>query len=769
MTQEIVPSDSFIHFLSPPSIKSAPPHIVNILPDIHITHILGSGGSAEVYGATDSNERVIAIKIPQMRFDATIDASAYDRFAREADLWRKLKHRNIVSFYLASDQPLPHITIELMEGGSLRLLMNAHRLTVPESLHIITQILEGLCYAHRLGIVHRDLKPQNILFHTDGTAKITDWGIGKFMLSATMSKTRGTKGTMNYCSPEQFDRKKYGHVDWQTDIFQMGVMFYEMLTGVNPFTDDESAGVMGKVLGYDPKPPSSLNPEIPTALDEVVLGALEKIKGYRWRSADVMLFQLKQMMSGKDITRRSMIASVKPSARKLTKREVMEELIEKLNARLKELNEMKIDTSVLDGRYDEIDRHKKMAWYDEAIASANVMTKDLEGLYQQKMTEISQRRDNLRRNVKKLFSNAFFRNINVEHLYEHSRKAREATEEGDFEHEEEMNLQLKKELESLIVKHRNNMEFEDIVRKLGEEVVQLRERALIYGLDVEQEDNIIKSAFILLKGGKLKFAKTVFSQVNSHLKDSVGRYESAMALKRRQQYREIWDRSGKTMTVKFRLHSKKVRAVLAGRISNILERRKNFMDTMFIKIPERDYFMARCPVTQKEWRIVMGTAPWEGKRYGREGDEYPATYVTWFDAQKFVKELNQMEGVNRYRLPTEEEWEYCSRAGVRMDFCFGDDEKKLDQFAWYRKNAWAVGEKYAHKVGGKKPNAWGLHDMHGNVWEWCEGRYDEEEPARVVRGGSWDDSADYCRSGGRQGNVPDYENDDIGFRILRDV
>ncbi len=769
MTQEINPSDSYVRFLSPPSRKPAPQHIGNILPDIHITHILGSGGSAEVYGARDDSEKVIAVKIPHMRFDATIDASAYDRFAKEADLWRKLKHRNIVSFYSASDQPLPYITIELMEGGSLRLLMNAHRLTVPEVLHIITQILEGLSYAHRLGIVHRDLKPQNILFSTDGTAKITDWGIGKFMLSATMSKTKGTKGTMNYCAPEQFDRKKYGQVDWQTDIFQIGVMLYEMLTGVNPFTDDESAGVMGKVLGQEPDPPSSLNPEIPPALDEIVLGALEKIKGYRWRSTDVMLFQLKQMMSGKEITRRNVLESVKPAARTLTKKEVMDELIGKVDARLKEFDEMGMDTSSLDERYREIKRHEKMAWYDEAVASANLFMKELEDLYQRKMTEISDRRDGLRRNVKRLFSNAFFRKIDVEHLYEQSRKAREAMEEGDFEQEEELNLHLKKELESLIVKHRDNMEFEDMVRKLGDEVVRLRERALIYGLDVEQEDNIIRSAFALLKGGKLKFSKMVFAKVKSHLRDAVERYEGAMALKRKKQYREMWDRSRKTMTVKYRLHSKKVRTVFAGRMNNVLEKQKNFMDTTFIKIPDRDHFMAMYPVTQREWRIVMGTAPWEGKRYGKEGDDYPATYVTWFDAMKFVKELNQMEGVNRYRLPTEEEWEHSCRAGVRMDFCFGDDEKKLDQYAWYRKNAWAANEKYAHRVGRKKPNAWGLHDMHGNVWEWCQDQYDQEGPARIVRGGSWDDSADYCRSGGRQGNVPDYENDDIGFRILRDV
>ena len=127
-------------------------------------------------------------------------------------------------------------------------------------------------------------------------------------------------------------------------------------------------------------------------------------------------------------------------------------------------------------------------------------------------------------------------------------------------------------------------------------------------------------------------------------------------------------------------------------------------------------------VTQGQWQAVMGTTPWKGKQYVKEGDDYPATYVSWNDAVEFCRKLSEKEGLE-YRLPTEAEWEYACRAGTTTAYSFGDDASELGEYAWYRENAWDAGQKYAHTVGQKKPNPWGLYDMHGNVWEWCEDRY----------------------------------------------
>jgi formylglycine-generating enzyme required for sulfatase activity len=172
----------------------------------------------------------------------------------------------------------------------------------------------------------------------------------------------------------------------------------------------------------------------------------------------------------------------------------------------------------------------------------------------------------------------------------------------------------------------------------------------------------------------------------------------------------------------------------------------------------KSFYIQTTEVTQAQWKAVMGNNPSYFK-----GDDLPKEQVSWDDAQEFLKKLSAKEGVT-YRLPTEAEWEYACRAGSTTRFCFGDDDSKLVEYAWYSANS----DSKTHPVGGKKPNAWGLYDMHGNVWEWCQDWYDEnyyknspaEDPQgpangefRVLRGGSWvfdswvGRAADRARSG----------------------
>jgi len=188
----------------------------------------------------------------------------------------------------------------------------------------------------------------------------------------------------------------------------------------------------------------------------------------------------------------------------------------------------------------------------------------------------------------------------------------------------------------------------------------------------------------------------------------------------------------------------------------------------------KGFYMQTTEVSQKQWRAVMGKNPSHFKD-GR--DDCPVENVSWEDAQQFIKKLNGQEGKNLYRLPTEAEWEYACRAGSSTRFCFGDDENRLSEYAWYDGNS--GGE--THPVGQKKPNAWGLYDMHGNVWEWCRdwfGDYpsgDITDPAgplkpgshRVGRGGGYFDAARHCRSAIRAGRLPGIRVRYLGFRLLR--
>lgn len=198
----------------------------------------------------------------------------------------------------------------------------------------------------------------------------------------------------------------------------------------------------------------------------------------------------------------------------------------------------------------------------------------------------------------------------------------------------------------------------------------------------------------------------------------------------------------------------------------------------------RGFWMGRTTVTQGQFVSVMGTRPWVGKQYVEEGSNHPATYVDWDDATELCRKLTEQEHRAErlpagwsYRLPTEAEWEYACRAETDSAYSFGDDAAKLGEYGWFRDNANDVGEEYAHEVGLKKPNAWGLCDLHGNVWEWCSDWFAEElrggrDPRgptegsyRVPRGGCWRNLAKYCRSASRAWFAPSDRYSDLGFRL----
>ena len=214
----------------------------------------------------------------------------------------------------------------------------------------------------------------------------------------------------------------------------------------------------------------------------------------------------------------------------------------------------------------------------------------------------------------------------------------------------------------------------------------------------------------------------------------------------------------------------------------------------------KPFLLGKYEVTQGQFKKVMGTVPWVGQTEVQIGNDNAASYVDWNDATAFCQRLTDTDHKNgklpageSYRLPTEAQWEYACRAGTQTAWSFGDDESKLDEYAWFDGNTEYAhddeskldeftGEyaEQAHKVGLKKPNPFGLFDMHGNVWEWCSDWYDGTLPGggtdpagpgggsdRVLRGGSWWYFPDSCRSADRYFRVPSYRSNDLGFRVAR--
>ncbi|MGV2336729.1 MAG UNVERIFIED_CONTAM: formylglycine-generating enzyme family protein [Planctomycetaceae bacterium] len=185
-------------------------------------------------------------------------------------------------------------------------------------------------------------------------------------------------------------------------------------------------------------------------------------------------------------------------------------------------------------------------------------------------------------------------------------------------------------------------------------------------------------------------------------------------------------------------------------------------------------------MTQGQWQQVMGTTPWKGETWAIEGSDVAASYISWDDVVEFCQKLSRKEG-RRYRLPTEAEWEYVCRAGTTTRFSFGDDESQLGSMRGLTEMPTIRTKNTPHRVGQKKPNAFGLYDMHGNVWEWCadwyEGGYykssagaDPQGPSsgsfRVLRGGSWYSGPIVLRSSFRHFFTPGYRNYNTGCRVV---
>jgi formylglycine-generating enzyme required for sulfatase activity len=201
------------------------------------------------------------------------------------------------------------------------------------------------------------------------------------------------------------------------------------------------------------------------------------------------------------------------------------------------------------------------------------------------------------------------------------------------------------------------------------------------------------------------------------------------------------------------------------------------------------FHMGKYEITKAQWQAVMGTTPWQGQSDVLDHKNSPAVYISWNDirgSDGFLDKLNAL-GLGTFRLPSDAEWEYCCRAGTTARYYWGEDPSytQIGNYVWYSRNALDINEKYAHVVGQKLPNAWGLYDMGGNAWDWCEdlwhysyseaGRPDDgsawttggSSGYRVIRGGSWYHSDAYCRSAHRLNGILGERYNCVGFRVVR--
>ena len=259
-----------------------------------LKRLVGIGGMAMVFEADDLLKKAtVAVKILKEEFAA--DEVSVQRFINESKAVLMLSHPNIVKIFDVSVKgEYKYIVMEYIDGITLKAYMQRKgTLSVKETIAYSIQILRALEHAHLGGVVHRDIKPQNIMLLRSGQIKVTDFGIAKLPDAKTLTATDKAIGTVYYISPEQAAGEK--GIDRRTDLYSVGVLMYEMITGKLPFDGENPVSIALKQISEEPKPPRELNPDIPEGLEQIILFAMEKDKDKRFQTATQMIDLLKRV------------------------------------------------------------------------------------------------------------------------------------------------------------------------------------------------------------------------------------------------------------------------------------------------------------------------------------------------------------------------------------------------------------------------------------------------------------------------------------------
>jgi len=257
-----------------------------------IVEKIGAGGMGEVYLAEDNElNRHVALKfLPQ---DLCGDEDCRARFKREAQAAARLNHPNIMTVYEVGEyKTRPYFSMEYVDGRALKDFISDGPVSVDFALDIAIQVCEGLGKAHREGVIHRDIKPSNIVIDSERRARIVDFGLASVTRDEKLTRTGSTLGTIGYMSPEQVRGKD---IDKRTDLFSLGVVIFELLTGKRPFERENEVAVMNAILNDKPEPLSRIAPDIPGDLEKIVLRLLEKDPAYRYQNAESVVSELKMI------------------------------------------------------------------------------------------------------------------------------------------------------------------------------------------------------------------------------------------------------------------------------------------------------------------------------------------------------------------------------------------------------------------------------------------------------------------------------------------
>jgi serine/threonine protein kinase len=279
-----------------------------------ITDMVSNGGMAAIFKARDlkNGGNTVAVKIPHQNVE--MDLALFSRFQREDEIGGELNHPSVLRFYPVANKSRLYIVTEFLTGTTLfDVLRKRRRLPEKEALSVAARICDALDYLHERGVVHRDLKPENIMLCEDGSLRLMDFGISKSAAARRLTFIGFAPGTPHYMAPERVNGARG---DGRTDIYSLGAMLYEMLTGTIAFNHDDISIIMNSRVAGDPEPPRNVNPEISPEAEEIVLHAMDRDPAKRYPTAAAMKAELEAPEQVEVTGRRNRVKICTPARRR---------------------------------------------------------------------------------------------------------------------------------------------------------------------------------------------------------------------------------------------------------------------------------------------------------------------------------------------------------------------------------------------------------------------------------------------------------------------
>lgn len=734
----------------------SPGGIVETASEFRVRHLgryellrpLGSGAMGEVFLAHDTHlDRRVALKIPRQGVQGASGESDFlQRFAREARAAAGLRHANICRVYDAGEiEGTACITMDFIDGQPLsRLIRSARWTSVPAVLQVLATIADAIGHAHSLGVIHRDLKPGNIMVDADGEPIVTDFGLARRVAAGAdgrITQEGLLLGTPAYMAPEQI-RGEQGVVGVGCDIYSLGVIAFELFTGRLPFTGSVPE-ILAKVLRDPPPIPSGLRPQLSPAVDAFVLRLLAKAPGDRFAS----MSEVSAAISGL-LEQCSGAASLSAAA-----------------AGTACTSAATPHSSAKPGTFSDrgsgTGTKRRLQIIPGAIFACFCL---------------------LAGTVFYLKSGTLTLAVTVDDAW--------LQEQGG-----ELTLMVDGNEHRITAGAGGDQPLEVVV-KAGE-----REFSVRHGDSVV----INPQRFAIERGGRRVLEITADGmQLRSEMPPEG---LPGMAAKSSEQplptvvpdnaaaaevlQREWGDRL--RVPVDFMAEfDLRMKLIPPGRFRMGSPETEPYREATegprHLVTIDTAFYLGATEITQQQWYAVMQTRPWEQQLEVQASDAMPAVGVDWYAAMEFCRRLSAKTG-SVWRLPSEAEWEYACRAGAETAWHFGARVEELANYAWFDANASLAGEAWPHETGRLRPNAFGLHDMHGNVFEWCRDVYvplafgsrtgvtinplieEHFEPLemRVTRGGGFDWNGYDVRSAFRGRAVPEFVSQRDGFRVVREI